>query len=209
MRTTGERATPITAAANRSDVQHLGRARRSIGRGAVGGSLAWLIGYLATYVGAGDRLEIDLAAQLLSAVAEEPVEWKLVGWAFFNAHGVDVRVPGVGPLAASRLTVLPDDVTAPLALVPPLLLVAGGAAVALVGQRGRRHPARAAGAGATVAVGYLVWCVAGLFAFTVAVRESTVRVDPVPAVVVAGLLYPAVFGAVGGVLAELAADRLE
>jgi hypothetical protein len=58
----------------------------------------------------------------------------------------------------------------------------------------------AAVAGAAVAVGYGVLSLLGAFLFA----TSNVSPDPVTSVLLAGVLYPVVLGAVGGVAARAA-----
>jgi len=75
--------------------------------------------------------------------------------------------------------------------------VLAGAVVARYGHADR--PASAAAAGATVIVGYLPLAVLGALAIGHTFGEGiTVAPDLITAVALAGVVYPAFFGAVGG-----------
>jgi hypothetical protein len=58
-------------------------------------------------------------------------------------------------------------------------------------------------AGAAVVPVYLVLSVVGLVLFTVTAGPATGRPDPLLAILLAGVVYPTVFGAAGGALAGL------
>ena len=55
--------------------------------------------------------------------------------------------------------------------------------------------------------GYLVVSFAGVFLFEVTVGNASGRPDLLAAIVLAGFLYPAVFGVVGGVVAAATTDE--
>lgn len=195
----------------RPDMDADERVHVPVGAGAVAGSLAWLLGYLVTYVATIDRVREGWSTQFLQLLVDETVDWKAVGWLFFNAHDVAVRIPRffIWPASSLNLVAADDGSFGYLYLLPPLALTLSGALVARYGRNGRRRLLDAGIAGATVAVGYVCWCVVGLLAFVVAVEGERIGVDPVPAVLLAGLAYPLAFGALGGVLGELVAGRLE
>jgi len=86
-----------------------------------------------------------------------------------------------------------EDSFAALAFVaPPLLLLAAGLAVGRAAGANDRDPADAELAGPTAAVGY------GLLSAT-----ESVTPDPVTGVLLAGVVYPVVFGAGGAVLTSV------
>jgi cytochrome c biogenesis protein CcdA len=90
--------------------------------------------------------------------------------------------------------------SAMLYLVPVLLLFGAGLAI---GRRtaGEQDYGDAAAAGATVVAGYLPLAVIGAVLVQVQSGSSTAGPDLLLAVVLAGLVYPAVLGALGSVVA--------
>lgn len=172
-----------------------------LARGAAGGALAWLAGYLVTYVLYADRIDDRIGTEVLSFLAGGDVTWKLVGWLFYNAHYASVRVPGLFG-DASRNFVSGADELGVLALLvlPPVLLAFAGALAA----RGITD-ASAVGArnGAAVALGYLPLSVAGISLFSVSGGGATAQPEGTAAALLAGLVYPVAFGGLGGALGTL------
>ncbi|MEE6210074.1 transporter [Salarchaeum sp. III] len=161
-------------------------------RGVVAGALAYGLGYALTYATASGDIENELAGLnfLLGVFGQDAVPtWTAVGWLAYNAMYV--------PLTYWNTTrnLLPD--ASPVHLVPGLLLGLAGAVVARFGTA--RTPTAGARAGVTVALGFLPLVALGVFAFTVTRGDLTIRPDPALAVL-AGALYPLVFGALGGAL---------
>ncbi|PSP48942.1 hypothetical protein BRC75_05175 [Halobacteriales archaeon QH_7_69_31] len=162
-------------------------AERPYAVGAAAGFLAWLVGYVLTYLLTATELDDSALNAFIQLAEGESATYELVGWVFYNAHFVDVRY-----------TVL-------LFLLPPLLLFAAGLAVGR--YRGSADTAEGAVTGALVLPGYLVLSVAGVFLFKVTVGNASGRPDLLAAIVLAGFLYPAVFGAVGGVVVAATTDE--
>jgi hypothetical protein len=172
--------------------------------GAAGGAGAWALGYLFTYLLAGTEVRESPLNQFLEAFGDGGAVYEVVGWVFFNAHLVETVIDvGFFGSGARNFVGGEDGFTALLFLVPPLLLVAGGLAVGRAG--GVTDTTRGAIAGALVTPGYLVGSVAGAVLFAVEVGGASGRPDPLVAVLVAGLLYPVVFGALGGTVAAVTA----
>lgn len=171
-------------------------------RGGAAGAVAFLLGYLITYAWQAPAVQkslsgINAIAELIGAQAIPT--WKGVGWLFFNAHVVATRVPalGGGDRMVNFISTSDDGALMALYVLVPALLVLAGAAVARYGHADR--PANGAAAGVTVVVGYLPLAVVGAFAVGHTFGEGiSVSPDPVTAVALAGLVYPAFFGAVGG-----------
>lgn len=171
-------------------------------RGGGAGVAAFLLGYVLTYAWQAPAVDDQLRA--VNAIAEllggqAIPTWKAVGWLFFNAHVVATRVPalGGGENVVNFIDVADDGSLVLLYAVVPVLLVLAGAAVARLGRTDR--VASAAASGATIVLGYLP--VAVVFALLVGhtfAGEARIAPDLVTAVAVAGVLYPAFFGAVGG-----------
>jgi len=177
--------------------------------GAAAGAAAYVLGYLFAYVTQGSAIEDQLAG--FNVFAElfggDPIPtWQAVGWVFYNGHFVDTRVPSL--VGGSQLTNLISQADGGsltlLFVVPPVLLTVAGLVASRVAAA--RAPVDGAKAGAFVLVGYLPLAVIGAFLFRYSVGDGTVAPDPVTAVLLAGAVYPAVFGAVGGAGATLLSD---
>lgn len=181
----------------------------SVARGGAAGVAAFVVGYVLTYAwrapAVADALAgLNVIARLLGI--EAIPTWKAVTWLFFGAHGVATRIPLVGGgTRPVNLVEQSGDATVALlyVLVPVLLVLAGGASARLVRARSARAGALV---GSTVAVGYVVPVVVGLVASAHAVGDAgvTIAPDPVTGVLLAGVIYPVAFGAVGGAAAALA-----
>lgn len=181
--------------------------RATAARGAVAGVAAFLVGYVVTYAwrapSVNDSLRgLNVLAQLLGIDAIPT--WKGVGWLFYGAHGVATRfpTPGGGTELVNMVEQSGDGTVALLyALVPVLLLLAGAAAARLADAV---DTAEAAAAGATVAAGYLVLAAIGTVVFAHAIGDTgaSIAPDPLTGVLLAGLVYPLAFGAIGGALSS-------
>jgi len=160
------------------------------GVGAAAGAASWVLGYLCTYV----ITSSDIQNSLIGQFTDIPT-WKAVGWVFFNAHFVDtvVDLPVIG--GATNFVGGDEGFTVLLYVVPPLLLLAAGLAVGR--YAGATDAASAAVGGASLVVGYGLLSVVGVFAFP----TENVSPDPVTAVLLAGVVYPVVFGAIGAAVA--------
>ena len=173
---------------------------------AVAGVAAWGLGYLFTYLLVAADVESSPLNRLIEFFGGESATYELVGWVFYNAHLVDISYTGVGVFTPPRSFIGGEDgFTVLLYLIPPALLVIAGLAVGR--YQGAAEPTQGAIAGALVTPGYLVLSIVGAFLFTVSVGDASGAPDLIPAVLVAGLVYPTVFGALGGVLASVTADR--
>ncbi|MFB6184195.1 MAG: hypothetical protein ABEI96_06530 [Haloarculaceae archaeon] len=176
--------------------------------GAVGGAVAYLLGYLATYALTIRAIERSLLGRLADAVSGDPAGWKIVGWVFYNAHGVGTRLTLDVPLLGTQHSLanfVADGTFSPvLYLVPVVALGAAGGAVA---YRERVETGRETVlSGASVLFGYLPLSVVGAVAFAIVADGATGRPALAPAVGLAGVVYPLVIGVVGAVLGRLVAD---
>lgn len=158
-----------------------------------------------------------------------PPRWVVAGWFYCNAHLVPVAPPG-GPIgyhpievvAGNLLVAVTRGISPLFALPPALLVLAGYLVVADVGvRRGRRarysawdHRSGSVGrdadedrvidVGLAVAVGYYPAFLVGATAFAAPPLQGPSAAAPVVLLtVVFGLLYPVVFGSVGGVIANV------
>ncbi|MFQ3319458.1 MAG: hypothetical protein ACI8UR_002041 [Natronomonas sp.] len=175
--------------------------------GAVAGIAAWILGYVFTYLLAGSDLRNSGLNRFIEAFEGDPATYELVGWVFYNAHFVDIVY--TGGIGAS---VLPanyiggeDGFTALLYVLPPALLV--GAGLAIGRSQGVTETNDGAIAGALAAIGYLVLSIVGVFLFEISAGGTTGNPDLVPAILLAGLVFPVVFGAIGGVIAANTAEE--
>lgn len=173
--------------------------------GAVAGFFAWIVGYAFTYAIVGTDVRNSDLNRFIEAFEGDPATYELVGWVFYNAHLADVVYDGfAGVFLPSTYIGGEDGFTALLYVIPPALLVAAG--LALGRYQGSTETNAGAVVGATVLPGYFVLSILGVFLFEVSAAGTTGRPDIVPAVLIAGLVYPVVFGAAGGVVAASTAD---
>lgn len=172
---------------------------RSLTAGAVGGIAAYLVGYAITFVWHGSTIEdaidpINVIARLFGQ-AEVPA-WKIVGWLYYSAHFVDTSLQ-FGPIGPTTVDLIGDGGGSleSLYFLPPIVLLVAGAIVAI-----RVTAATATGPqiGATVVVGYVISAIVGVFVFRIGANGPAL----IPAVVIAGIIYPIVFGAIGGFIAQ-------
>ena len=176
---------------------------RTLGIAALGGVLAYLIGYALTYAAVGQEVSNSLASRVLEIATGDPGIWQLVGWVFYNAHYVAVEVPGL--FGSTSINLVGETFSTALQVVPPLVLVVAGVAVAVIGDVGR--PVAGGIAGVAVTLGYLPLALVGATAVGIDVGDATAGPTLVAAVLLAGLVYPLVFGAIGGAVGGFVADR--
>ncbi len=179
--------------------------RVSFGAGAVAGLGAYLLGYLVTYVTQAGAMRDRLSGLnfLASLFGGDPVAaWQGVGWYFYNAHFVSVVSPTFGGgTRSSDLLASADANLAYLYAVPPVALLLAGAAVAAINDSS--DPTDGALAALGVVPAYFALAVVGTVLFAYGVGDAgSVHPDYVTGALLAGLVYPAVFGSVGGALAS-------
>jgi hypothetical protein len=171
--------------------------------GVLGGAAAWVLGYVFTFLIVGTDVQDSAAQRFIEAVGGEPATYEMVGWVFYNAHFVDTIYTDVPAFGSFTTTAVGGDggFSPLLYLTPVGLLVAAGLAV---GQyRDVDDPLDGITAGLTVVPGYLVLTVLGLFLFEVTLGGASGGPERLDAVLIAGLVYPAVFAGAGGVVATL------
>lgn len=186
--------------------------RTTLLRGGASGVLAFLLGYVLTYAWKAPAVQESLSG--INAIAELAggqaiPTWKAVGWLYFNAHVVATRVPalGGGDRLVNFISASDDGSLALLYVLVVAVLLLAGAAVARYGPADR--VGTAAAAGATVVVGYLPAVVVGAFLFAHTLGgDVTVAPDLVTAVALAGVVFPAFFGAVGGAASHWVSSAL-
>ncbi|SEL50766.1 transporter [Haloferax larsenii] len=174
---------------------------KTVGIGAVAGLGAALLGYLATYVATSSTIENSTASQVLEALGSDISTWKVVGWVFMNAHGVTTNFPGLfGTTSSTNLIEGVEAFSAVLYAVPAVALLAAGVVAAVA--CGASSAKSGAMAGGSTVLGYLPVALAGLALFAITIGDAVARPDPVTSVLLAGIVYPATLGIVGGVAAS-------
>lgn len=163
--------------------------------GAVAGIVAWLLGYLFTFILVGDTVRDSVVRRVIEFLGGDLPTWRVVGWIYYNAHFVSTNFDGA--FAGSRNFIGGDGVTPVVYVVPPLVLFAAGLAVGRAAGV-RDDLERAALVGLTVVSGYFVLSLVGVFVFAIDGAGPTVA----EALLLAGILYPAVFGIVGAFVAS-------
>lgn len=188
-----------------------GNADRTSGlvAGAAGGVAAYVLGYLFTYVTQRGRVEEQLQGFnfFSDLFGGDPIPaWQGVGWLFYNGHFVDTEIPSLvgGARSVSLIAEADGGSLTALYVVPPLLLLVAGVVAARVA--GAAEPADGAGSGALVVAGYLPLAVIGAFLFRYSIGEGAVAPDLITAVLLAGVVYPVAFGAIGGAAATFLSD---
>jgi hypothetical protein len=168
--------------------------------GAVAGAAAELVGYVLVFVLTSGSLRDSGLRQVFDALGGDLPTWRAVGWVFFNAHFVETQFDlGVFGSSTGSFVGGEDGFTALLYAIPPLLLIAAGLAVGQYGDID--EPAEALLGVVGVVMGYLVLVVVDLVAFQAGGGDA----GPVIAtgVLLAGLVYPFVFGTIGGLIATV------
>lgn len=166
------------------------------------GLIAFLVGYLLTR-------HFALLGQLpeTSYDASDTVK---TGWLYFNAHtvpltesanffGEEMRVSGYDFISRSDASPYLEF----LYVLPPIALIFCGTLSAA--RRGRTHTLSFAVLnGATITVGYFCAVLVGVIAFSASTAMmgagGTVRPALFRSILVSGLLYPLVFGGLGGLV---------
>ncbi|MGM0718125.1 MAG: transporter [Halobacteriota archaeon] len=170
--------------------------------GVIVGITGYVVGYLLTYATAASAVKraVRGTVPLNDAGAAFAPAWKAVGWVFYDAHLVGTRVPNT----SGHIDLVGHSEVQFLYLVPPLLLVVAGGSVAYFTRV--KDPKAGVQAGLMIAIGYLPFAIIG------AILVSFVGIQPdlLRAAVVAGIVYPVAFGAIGGgLVGVLRADRRE
>ena len=171
---------------------------RSIATGSLIGTLSWLIGYAITYLLVAPNLRDSPLNRIIETLDGAPATHELVGWVFYNAHFVDV-VLDIPILGSQTTAYIGGDTgfTPALYLVPVVLLLAGGALISR--QQAATDPTAGGFAGLTVGLGYLPLTVIGGLLFEITVGGATGGPDLTAAIILAGVIYPAVCAGIGGV----------
>jgi len=183
--------------------------RLPVTEGAVVGIVTHLAGLVATFL----LLVVDPEFEFGASRTVQVGTVDEVGWLFFGAHfaRVERTQPFFGEGGTEKFRILAETAVglpaAAFYAVPVVLLIAGGflhvASRELWDTSARVH----AMAGGTVVAGYFPLAALGVFLFEtqVGVEESAFTLSPElsSTIILVGLVYPLLFGAVGGLLAWL------
>lgn len=214
----GESAATDNGATGRLDTDTAGtfdsvvRGNLSFVGGIIGGGIAYAFGLVLTailfflFVDGGTTEEMaseslpgTVAMYGMGASASEFLSG--VGMPFYNAHGALVHV--TDPVSGKvNLLVAHDFVLPPLnffafALIPAGLLFVFGGLIALV--KSAEGFAGGAVSGASVLMGYLPLVLAGALFFG-RNGEVAAHIQVLPAILLAGIVFPLLFGGLGGLL---------
>jgi len=161
-------------------------------QGALFGAGAFIAGYLVTY--------LLMMAQVPSDTYEDSFEY--AGWLFFNAQFV--RIEGDGPATADVLTSLAatDVIGLPaLAFTIIVALIIFGSGYLLTSRLRAPETTTDEGTvyGASIVVGYLPLAFFGALLFETSIGQGNEGTpDIFAAVLLAGIVFPAIIGALGG-----------
>lgn len=173
----------------RSRIPRRGRGRRRLSR-------RYALTYLLTIAVVSGATVTSYA----SAVIGEPdgtTSVRVVGWVFYNAHFVSSNVPELfGPEGTNLLAELPS-LTLLVFAVPALCLFTAG--LVTRGRVARLEPRGTVSHGLCVLLGYTPAVLVGAILITETTARGASGPEPLAAVVVAGVLYPAVFTVAGAV----------
>ncbi|WP_436347032.1 hypothetical protein [Natronorubrum sp. FCH18a] len=169
-------------------------------QGAIYGGLAFVAGYVLTFV----LLTVDSEANL---DGEEGL-FELVGMIFYNAQYVDTELSYPGE--TESINVLSENSTQipelGYTLVPVCLLIGAGYLVARGASDATTTAESAAKTGVSIVAGYLPLIFLGtiLFEETDDFFGESISIGPETgsAILIAGLLFPIVLGAIGGYLSQ-------
>ena len=177
--------------------------------GLLAGIAAWLVGYAATYVLVAPDVRDSPLHRFIEAFNEEAATYEMVGWVFYNAHFVNTIFRDV-PIVGSQTTSFlggEDGFSAALYLIPAGVLLATG--LALARYHGVTNTTDGGFVGATVVPTYLLASIVGVYAFEVTVGSARGAPDLLPAIFLAGIVFPLIFAGGGGALGGGVGNRDE
>jgi hypothetical protein len=152
-----------------------------------------LITFVAILIGSEERFLRELGGQ---------GGFEVLGWFYYNAQFVNVEQPGGGSFNLFDQQFLMELLSVPpivYRLVPIALLFVAGYLLAT--SHSARTSAQGAKSGATIAVGVVILAVAGTYVFSISQGGQSMQPSLVNSVLVMGVVYPVVFGGIGGYLA--------
>lgn len=182
---------------------------RSVALGAGAGAVAFVVSYFVTFLlwtqttlPEPDSFGEAFQQLFVRAIRDNVPSWKVAGMTLYNAHFVDLTFTGpFGSSSVDLIDLAGGGLVSFAVVVPPVLLLLAGFATASLGDVTADLP-NAVAAGALTLVGYLVLALVGtvLFAYH---GDGDLTIPLVPTVVFLGVVYPVVFGGLGGAGAYL------
>jgi hypothetical protein len=181
--------------------------------GSVLGALAFAAGYGVLYLVKSSAINdyISSSAGMLSSygIGGTPPTWKFAGWLYYTAHNLELEI--AASAAGQSQTTTQSMQSNPvwdgwLLALPAIALIAAGAYVTY--SRHIRDSETAAKYGVTVIPGYFAAVVAGAFVFAWTIQvsgggvtgELSMKPPLTNAALIAGVIYPVVFGGIGGIV---------
>ncbi|GAD51756.1 hypothetical protein MBEHAL_0516 [Halarchaeum acidiphilum MH1-52-1] len=171
---------------------------------AITGVVAFALEYLVVYLWQANRVRESLqnVNAIIDLLGGQTIPaWKIVGWLFYNAHFVSVTRPALGGGRTTTNLIASGDAPQLLYVLPPLFLLVAG--VILVRYAGLTAPRDGALCGTVVSLGYAVPTWIGVFAFRITTDDAWMGPAVALGLVLAGVVYPVVSGAIGGALAAV------
>lgn len=171
------------------------------GIGGIVGAVAWILTYLTSYALVVTELEVLADAMPGDLAGEMPGGADLAGWVFYNAHSVDVVLSDIPVAGDHSMTFVggTTGVTPLMMVVPPAVLTAAGITMAKL--HGIEDPKRGALWGLTIVPAYLALTAVGTVVFTTTVVDVSAGPPLVESLLIAGILYPTLFGTAGAAVA--------
>jgi len=178
--------------------------RLPIGRAAGLGAAAYVVGYAVTWLFTEIDDEIDFGSSDAETI-------DVVGWFFYSTHHVDIVATQNGETESYNIFGEASDlmIPEPIWYLIPIVLLGAAGYLAAAELRGREATTQnAAIAGATVIAGYLPLAAAGTFLFEYETEQTifgqtistSISIDQTMGIVLAGIAFPLVLGAIGGVI---------
>ena len=183
-----------------------------VSRCVVGGLAAAVVGYVGTLVVTAGvsvgaiRVTTNGEPARVSSLIAMPEETVTAGWLFYNAQFVPTSLPVLDPefgviLVGRNLLLMTGGVSLLAFLLVPTVLLAAGYAVAATGAPTGANGSR--NAGAAIALGYGPVVLLGAFLLTAPAVESNAVASPDGLrTLLAGVVFPLLFGGLGGSLAD-------
>lgn len=174
--------------------------------GAAGGVVAFLVGYLITFIVKSGEVSEALgggAGDFSGLGVSPPGDWQIIGWFFYQMHNVAIEI-SLTIAGQSQTETIPTNPETWLLAVPVVLLLAAGFVIAK--NAGASTVEDGVKAGVTTTVGYFVLAILFAFLTTWSVSEGGGSISFGPnilrAALIAGVAYPAILGSLGGILAS-------
>jgi hypothetical protein len=175
-------------------------------QGAVAGVAAYVLGLVVTFL----LLTIDSEVDLDALGQGEASTLDVVGWFFYSAHFVDIEseVSFGGATESTTTNIISEASTQFPSVVyhavPIVLLIAVGFFIASTLDLWNPSASDVGAAGATVVVGYLPLALVGTFLFESSSGQASTAPTLLMSVLLLGVVFPLVLGAIGGVLSSQA-----